>query len=660
MANSVDPDLMPLNGFNIAYRYLSIWYYSASELDTTTETEDSETTDDQPVDQLDTTTESYDADVALPNYIQMDGLDETPDEVIYENIRPDEVIYENLRPGQEDEEHIYHDEEVEQYLLKRFNQSKEHFENLSNGPTPIRSSVSADLYKRRSQDVFTAGSGIYDEPIPSPPNELETMRGIERTSSSPSKYSMRKNSSSYVSYDPQSGAHVISNASGLYENIPPNQNTDNSNIVTKRMSTNLSSSSNNAARKGRKTTVLYSPVSRLPEAQMNQQKRTGRYRTKADSISYYKMSDKPNGKYSHLSKTKQGVLRGLFSRNSNNTAKDLRTTNARFPPKRKSLSETTPFYRQYGSVDNYKYQQQHDTPYNLSEPLYIEKDVNMLKNEERSSSRKDNTTTKVRSVRQNKDPFKDITHGKVSEKYMRTELNTPSRHKVEFTHLPKYSTEVKRTPFSGRHNEHVNVSYGSYEYIDNTGRQKTFTDEKQTPEPNRSFHSPLTERRVNSSLYDFDFLQSDDSKPSVRKQYTPVKGTFSRSTSFSRNNNSEVVSTAGLNYTDNVPSDTADQTATYPLHHVDHGRRAITQFDDESESRRGTDDIVFETADFKTERESGKNSDSVRLPGPQFSISPIYPTRSPILTSSPCKPGGAINEAFVINLVPNPSPDINP
>ena len=128
--------------------------------------------------------------VEEPGYLPMGGTEPT-----YENTRPDQS-----------EEPIYHDGEVEHYLHDKFNRSKHYFETWSPGDPPMPS-----------------GSEDYEEPLPYPGDELETSatRHIESKSRFPSKSTLKKQSSTYVGFDPDPGAKAASNLHVAYSNVIP-------------------------------------------------------------------------------------------------------------------------------------------------------------------------------------------------------------------------------------------------------------------------------------------------------------------------------------------------------------------------------------------------------------------------------------------------------
>ena len=549
----------------------------------------------------------------------MDGLDQ--------EITDGEVTYVNIGPGNQEDEHIYHDEEVERYLLDRYNKSRDHFENMPNEQTPIvskRSSVNADVYKAMSQNGMEA---IYDEALPYPPDDVGIQRETERTS--PSKHSVRKNSSAYVSYDYGSGAHLVDNiyentvqrnASASYVNYP-HLNTDNSSIVGKKMYTRFNPRHSSFVRKIRNKNIQYSPISRSQEYQMvRKQSRTVPKHNKSD-LTKYNVADKSRMNQSLPSRLNKGMLRKVFSRKSNIIAKDVPTSSAKFTQQRKAPTQTRPIYRHYGSVD--KYQRLPDAYSYLPEPSNLNNDTY---NDYRSC-----TKVKGENPNQMKDLQTSIRHEK--------KPNSASRHRIELREHTPYSNDAQRKKLTGN-NKQGDMKPHSFEHMyADTGAQKPFAYEEIRSSNGRLYNTS------SRNVYGYN-IQRDESKPSMGNSYTPVKETFAKSPLLSKNKVLEASNSQGVIYS-TILHDKPDQARA--------GTQALIVSSHTSE-REDVDDAFVVNSDFKIERVSRKSSDSIQLPATQrkHSLSPIYPIRSSAHTS-PSKPDRVDNEDVVINLIPNPS-----
>ena len=547
----------------------------------------------------------------------MDGLDQ--------EITDGEVTYVNIGPGNQEEEHIYHDEEVERYLLDRYNKSRDHFENMPNEQTPIvskRSSVNADVYKAMSQNGMEA---IYDEALPYPPDDGDIQRETERTS--PSKHSVRKNSSAYVSYDYGSGAHLVDNiyentaqrnASASYVNYPQ-LNTDNSSIVGRRMYTRFNPSHSSFIRKIRNKNIQYSPISRSQEYEMiRKQSRAVPKHNKPDS-SKYNVADKSRMNQSLPLRLNKGMLRRVFSRKSNIIAKDVPTSSAKFTQQRKAHTQTRPLYRPYGSVD--KYQRLPDAY--IPEPLDANNDTY---NDYRSC-------TKVKG--ENPNQMKALQTSTRHEK----KPNSASRHRDELREDAPYSNDAQRNTLAGN-DKKCDMKPYSFEHIyADTGAQKPFVYEEIRSSNGRLYNTS------SRNVYGYD-IQRDEWEPSMGNSYTPVKETFAKSPLLSKNKVLESSNSKGVIYS-TILRDKPDQARA--------GTQALIVASPTSE-REGVDDAFVVSSDFKIERASRKSSDSIQLPATQrkHSLSPIYPIRSSAHTS-PSKSDRVDNEDVVINLIPNPS-----
>ena len=555
----------------------------------------------------------------------MDGLD-------HENT-DGEVTYVNIGAGNQEDEHIYHDEEVERYLLDRYNTSRDHFENMPNEETPIvskRNSVNADVYKAMSQNGMEA---IYDEALPYPPDDVGIQRETEGRTS-PSKHSVRKNSSAYVSYDYGSGAHLVDN---IYENTAqrnasasnvnyPHLNTDNSSIVGKRMYTRFNLSDSSFVRKIRNNNIQYSPISRSQEYQMVRKQSRAVPKHNESDLTKYNVADKSRMNQSLPSRLNKGMLRRVFSRKSNSIAKDVPTSSAKFPQQRKAPTQTRPIYQHYGSVD--KYQRLPDAYSSIPESSNANNDTY---NDYRSCTKK-----KGENPNQMKDLRTTIRHEK--------KPNSASRHRVEQREHAPYSNDAQRKKLTGDYKKGDPKSY-SFEHIyADTGAQKPFAYEEIRSSSNGRLYNTSSR-----NVYGYDIQREilrNESKPSMGNSYTPVKETFTKPPLLSQNKVLETSNSKGVIYS-TILHDEPD--------HARIGTQALIVSSPTSE-REDVDDAFVVSSDFKIERASRKSSDSIQLPATQrkHSLSPIYPIRSSA-HKSPSKPDRVDNEDVVINLIPNPS-----
>ena len=254
----------------------------------------------------------------------------------------EEPIYENTRPYQDDEEPIYHDEEVEQYLLNKFNQSKHYFETLSPDEFPAPS-----------------GSGVYEEPLPYPGDEWENSTGqIKGSSRHPSKGSVKKQSSTYVSFDPDPEARAAKQQEVIYANVAPGPPPGHYDIPAYQSYVNNSSiAANNVSRNhsmsmkmGDYSNTMYTRIHRSPLQTMRLSKKAGSSRSKSD---YHRnTSNEPTSRFVNpLPKpTTQGIYGSFLQRSALSKVVGKNGKHVSRKSLTKSRTKSTKENRPYGSA----------------------------------------------------------------------------------------------------------------------------------------------------------------------------------------------------------------------------------------------------------------------------------------------------------------------
>ena len=564
--------------------------------------------------------------VEEPAYLPMGGIEEP--------------IYENIKPNQDDEEHIYHDEEVEQYLLNKFNQSKHYFETLSPTEPPLPS-----------------GSGVYEEPLPYPPDEFDNSTGHNQSSS---KSSIRKHSSTYVGYDPAQDAQATRQVT--YANIEPGSYpghpghfdftgaayqsyVNNSSIVASNVSRNHSLSMKmDGTHNARRSKILRSsaPTRRSSKAASS---------TRSKSEHYHSISDGPKLlKFVTLPKTTSKAIDGSFLQRSvlnkvegknGNRVSSKPLTNIR----PKSANKNKP----YGSVDKHKL--------NVTEPL-IPKNV-------RSANANDNLRSF--SVKEQVQELCKTTQP-LYQRIKREDMPAKKNYfevRGRQTTFPKGSNKTATYQQRARSKSTQNALARST--IQEMRVQPEIFETDYKPNVNaEKLHKPeYGSTNIRTSNMSFPEIspqhhtvyQARDSKTYVANRDNSVSKTGSNTTSHHKQNNCKTNNswdnTSGLQCYRHMFKEEKDKSER-PLSRVFYPGEC-------TDPRRPVDDtgIYIDSLADSQNASANKSSNSVNVELLRTqSLSPIYPVKS-FEPMSPRKRDGSDNdsETIVINLVSGSASD---
>ena len=632
--------------------------------DTTTESEEAETTGDQST--FDTTFDSV-VDAATPEpgeqpaYIPMEGLDR----------ESEEPVYENLRPIMEDEEHIYHDDEVERYLLNKYNNSKEYFEHLSEEPYPTgyrrSSGVSADV--RQDMDK---NQTIYDEPLPYPPDELENWRGLDRTS--PSKKSLKRNSSTYVKYDPAwDTQHLIGRTSSMKENVGTrsqpvtfdnvyyNQDVpqgahfqsyiNNSSFTANNETLNRSLS----AKSSRKTTPIkklhISSTSELEKRSLSKVKVNNH--KKSDLMNYRSISYKSKPSNAALSKSNRHV----YKRSSSNDVKRLDKHCVPSKPPRNDVSKNTVIF-QYGFGDEFN--RQYDIlNQNLAEPLIPRQEKPLHHHKSYDSVGKDSVKPQVENFSKTREPlYNSIKRDKPSE---------TSKSNIEVRRHNRSQRHLEIADFRKHEDMKTNIKeyyvpYGSYE------NSYDKLSERRASTSNADHVGNRTATKNSSRIPLTGYSRDTDS--SFVKNYQTYGSTPNTCTQRQQNKEREALPITEKGMSDYKAKDTLTGRSELLSKSALTNSFELTS-KQSNNSRRETDDFYIDS--FACLKSEVENKSSEYKHTRTRSVSPIYPVTSPVsspqafekardaeMVISPSKREKTPSDEMVINLVPYFTPEASP